>query len=210
MPAAKKVFFARIAGFLTLLITLNPALAAGKERVLHTFYNKPSANPSSNLVFDAKGNLYGSTGASGYQPCQCGTIFRLSPQPNGNWNYKVIYQFKGASDGGYPVGNLVFDNAGNLYGASDWGYGGVFRLTQQTDSSWTETTIHTFGEGLDGANPASGLMIDSAGNIYGTTRVGGEYGDGTVYELTPRRAVSGPRRWFIVFQEQTGRTRSLA
>lgn len=184
MVATKKSLF-RVAGFLVFLVAISPAFAAGKERMLHTFYDKPSANPGSNLVFDAKGNLYGSTVASGYQQCQCGTIFRLSPRPDGEWNYKVIYQFTGASDGGYPVGNLVFDTAGNLYGASEWGYGGVFKLTQRTDGSWTETTIHTFGEGFDGANPASGLILDRVGSIYGTTRVGGEYGDGTVYELTP-------------------------
>ncbi len=184
MLATRKSLFVRVAGFLVVMIAISAAFAAEKERVLHTFYDKPSANPSSNLIFDAEGNLYGSTGASGYQPCQCGTIFRLIPQRSGNWKYQVIYQFTGQEDGGYPLGNLVFDTAGNLYGAMGYGYGGVFRLMPQSDGSWNESTIYSFKGAPDSSTPYAGLTIDRSGNLYGTTRVGGVNGLGDVYKLT--------------------------
>jgi uncharacterized repeat protein (TIGR03803 family) len=80
---------------------------------------------------------------------------------------------------------LVFDNAGNLYGASSYGNGNVFKLMQQADGSWTESTVYTFNGSPDGARPDAGLIIDSMGNLYGTTAIGGAYGAGAVYELTP-------------------------
>jgi len=169
---------------LSLLLVSN-AVGVGQKKVLHVFNDTPAANPASNLVFDAQGNLYGSTNRSGRRACKCGTIFRLSPQAGGGWQYQVLYQFKGDGDGGYPVGNLVFDNAGNLYGASYYGNGNVFRLIQQADGSWTEAAVYTFTGIPDGARPVAGLTIDSAGNLYGTTGAGGAYGEGTVYKLTP-------------------------
>jgi uncharacterized repeat protein (TIGR03803 family) len=88
---------------------------------------------------------------------------------------------------GGTVGNLVFDNAGSLYGASSYGNGNIFRLTQQADGSWTETAVYTFTGAPDGSGPDAGLTIDSMGNLYGTTHIGGVYGEGTVYELTPTK-----------------------
>lgn len=167
------------------LFVVSNAVGAGHKKVLHTFLDKPAANPVSNLIFDGHGNLYGSTISSGFQVCKCGTVFRLSPETDGGWDYQVLYQFTGTGDGGYPVGNLVFDNAGRLYGASSYGNGNVFRMTQQADGSWTETTVYTFTGGSDGSRPEAGLIIDSAGNLYGTTLGGGNYGEGTVYEVTP-------------------------
>jgi len=171
--------------FILSLLLVSNAVGAGHKKVLHVFLDKPAANPASNLIFDAQGNLYGSTVSSGQQACMCGTVFRLSPQAEGRWDYEVLYKFKGTGDGGYPVGNLVFDKAGNLYGASSYGNGNVFRLTQQADGSWTETAVYTFTGLPDGSRPDAGLIIDSMGNLYGTTGIGGEYGEGTVYELTP-------------------------
>jgi uncharacterized repeat protein (TIGR03803 family) len=162
------------------------ALGAGHKKVLHVFYNNPASNPASNLIFDAQGNLYGSTVHSGHQACMCGTVFRLSPQAGGGWEYQVLYQFKGNGDGGYPAGNLVFDDAGSLYGASDYGSGSIFRLTQHIDGSWTETIVYAFAGAPDGSTPTGGLIIDSVGNFYGTTGIGGKYGEGTVYELSPQ------------------------
>jgi uncharacterized repeat protein (TIGR03803 family) len=129
---------ARVGSFATLILvlaTVVPVFAGHKEKVLHTFYDKPAANPESNLIFDAHGNLYGSTANSGSQACKCGTIFRLSPEAGGKWNYRVLYEFEGKDDGGYPVGSLAFDDADNLYGVSAFGYGSIFRLTQQSDGS---------------------------------------------------------------------------
>jgi uncharacterized repeat protein (TIGR03803 family) len=167
------------------LLLVGDAVGAVHKKVLHFFLDEPAANPTSNLVFDAQGNLYGSTFSSGHQACKCGTVFRLSPQTGGGWGYQVLYQFKGNGDGGNPIGNLVFDNAGSLYGASRYGNGNVFRLTQQTNGLWTETAVYTFTGTPDGSGPDAGLTIDSMGNLYGTTHIGGVYGNGTVYEMTP-------------------------
>ena len=128
--------FVLVAATFVLCVAPEFALATDGEKILHTFYDEPAANPSSNLILDAKGNLYGSTGSSGLEACKCGTVFRLSPQAGGGWSYKVLYQFQGKEDGGYPTGRLVFDKAGKLYGAMAWGNGGVFQLTPQPDGSW--------------------------------------------------------------------------
>jgi uncharacterized repeat protein (TIGR03803 family) len=161
------------------------ALATDGEKILHTFYDEPAANPRSNLISDAEGNLYGSTVSSGLEACKCGTVFRLSPQAGGGWSYKVLYQFQGEEDGGYPTGKLVFDKTGKLYGAMAWGDGGVFQLTQQPDGSWAEIAIYAFTGAPDGSNPYSGLTIDNSGNLYGTTQSGGANGIGCVYMVSP-------------------------
>ena len=111
---------------------------------------------------------------------------------------EVLYSFKGGDDGKYPTyPGLVFDKAGNLYGMTfdggKYGLGTVFELKPNKDGSWTETVIHTFAGNLDGADPFSGLVIDSAGNLYGTTYFGGGLGScsdggcGTVFRLSPGR-----------------------
>jgi uncharacterized repeat protein (TIGR03803 family) len=161
------------------------ALATKGKKILHTFYDEPSANPGSNLIWDAVGNLYGSASSSGHEACKCGTVFRLSPQAGGGWSYKVLYQFQGKEDGGYPTGRLVFDKAGKLYGAMAWGNGGIFQLTQQPDGSWAETAIYMFTGAPDGSRPYSGLTIDNSGNLYGTTQSGGANGIGCVYMVSP-------------------------
>jgi uncharacterized repeat protein (TIGR03803 family) len=72
------------------LLLVSNAVGAGHKKVLHVFYNNPASNPASNLIFDAQGNLYGSTVSSGHQACMCGTVFRLSPQAGGAWAYRVL------------------------------------------------------------------------------------------------------------------------
>jgi uncharacterized repeat protein (TIGR03803 family) len=110
----------------------------------------------------------------------------------------VLYSFAGgASDGMLPVGGLVADASGNLYGTTGagGGYGNcspfgetcgvVFELAPGGNNSWTETVLYTFTGGQDGGEPLAGLTIDSKGNLYGTTAVGGEHGLGTVFEVSP-------------------------
>lgn len=177
--------FVLFAATFVLCVAPELALATDGEKILHTFYDEPAANPSSNLIFDAKGNLYGSTGSSGLEACKCGTVFRLSPQVGGGWSYEVLYQFRGVEDGGYPTGKLVFDKTGKLYGAMAWGNGGVFQLTQQPDGSWAEIAIYAFTGAPDGSTPYSGLTIDNSGNLYGTTQSGGANGIGCVYMVSP-------------------------
>jgi len=173
----------RAALSILLYVVLAPHASAVVEQTLHTF-DASAANPTTNLVFDAQGNLYGATGNGGNQTCNfgCGVVFRLSARSG----YKVIYQFTGGADGGYPEGSLVFDAAGDLYGVTAWGYGTIFKLSPQPDGTWTQTTIHAFSGVPDGSTPYSGLTMDAAGNLYGTTRVGGASGVGCVYQLTPQ------------------------
>jgi len=105
---------------------------------------------------------------------------------------KVLYGFSNGADGGLPAGNLIFDKAGNLYGVTIEGgangLGTVFKLTS-ANGIWTETVLHSFGGGSDGASPKGTLIFDQAGNLYGTTYSGGSNGCiegcGTVFELTP-------------------------
>ena len=168
------------------------------ERIIYTFGQLPDGeNPQGNLVFDSIGNLYGTTvwGGSGIN-CECGTVFELSPAKGGAWTENILYSFMGAGDGGNPLGGVIMDNAGNLYGTtSDFadpscslgmfgGCGTVFQLTRSSERVWTEKTLHRFNNN-DGANPSSGLIFDAAGNLYGTTQYGGYNGNGVVFELTP-------------------------
>jgi uncharacterized repeat protein (TIGR03803 family) len=146
------------------------------------------AVPDGPLVFDQSGNLFGTTSegaAFGW-----GSVFELSRQPDGRWVETVLYNFRGEGDGAYPEGNLILDNAGNLYGTTYYGgycdedncNGTVFELSPSTNG-WIEAVLYSFTDGADGANPGAGLIFDSEGNLYGTT-VGFNNG-GSVFELSP-------------------------
>jgi len=103
--------------------------------------------------------------------------------------YETLYKFTGGADGNHPWAALIFDTAGNLYGTTysggDYGAGTAFKLTPNGDGTWTETVLHSFGEGDDGASPAAPLVSDEDGNLYGTTNGGGNYGYGCVFEMKP-------------------------
>lgn len=138
----------------------------------------------SNLIFDAAGNLYGTTRSGG--AFGKGTVFELSPNTDGSWTEKVIYSFNDQGTG--PTAGLVADTAGNLYGEAyqggDGGAGVVFKLTPAKNGHWKYTPLRSF-HGPDGSGPSYGLVMDGAGNLYGTTWTGGTYGNGTVFEITP-------------------------
>lgn len=148
-------------------------------------------DPVLGLAFDAHGNLYGTTYQGG--ALNFGTVYELSPNPDGTWTENVIYPFQGGIDGQWPSGSVVVDSAGNIYGTTSAGgsgtnpYGTVFRLTPSVNGQWTKTILHNFS-GPDGAYPDAGLTMDSAGNVYGTTNEGGAYqfqNGGVVFEITP-------------------------
>lgn len=179
-----------------ILISAGSALAAGPtENVLYHFQGgSDGAEPYARLVFDAAGNLYGTTlfGGDGCK-YECGTVFQLTPNAGGGWKETVLHRFAGP-DGKYPQSTLVLDQLGNLYGTtSDGGrYGGgvVFELARRSNGTWKESILHHFGHGNDGANPSAGLIWDAAaGNLYGTTQGGGrtacQQGCGIVFKLTP-------------------------
>jgi uncharacterized repeat protein (TIGR03803 family) len=134
------------------------------------------------LVFDSKGNLYG-VGGTG--------VFALSPAAGGTWTYQSIYTPSGLTNPSGLNGGLIIDSAGNLYGTSSSGgaydsYGTVFELSPKSGGGWTETILHSFNDNdMDGWHPLAGLVLDSKGNLYGTTKNGGANALGTVYELTP-------------------------
>lgn len=184
-----------------LLLLISPiARAADTEKLLYQFRGgvNDGALPLASLVRDKAGNFYGTTMSGGIGPCVyngipgCGTVFQLSRSGN-SWKETVLHKFTRGSDGATPFGALVLDGAGNLYGTATAGgasgNGVVFQLSPTQGGAWIETEVHTFAGGTDGSFPASTLIFDKAGNLYGTTAFGGgstvceSNGCGTVYEL---------------------------
>ncbi len=164
------------------------------ETVLYAFTGQADGgSPSGDLVFDHSGNIYGTTRAGalgGQNGCLllfigCGTVYELTPA-QGSWNLTVLYAFNGTPDAGAPGDGVTFDAAGNLYGTAQTGgshnLGAVFKLTPN-GSGWSETIVHDFGAGHDGAIPEGGLAFDPAGNLYGVTASGGSSNHGTAFAL---------------------------
>jgi uncharacterized repeat protein (TIGR03803 family) len=160
---------------------------------LTTLYNFLGGNdgafPSSGLLFDGSGVLYGTTAGGGAG--HGGTAFRLSPS-DGNWTYDLIYSLSGNGHG--PQASLIMDATGNLYGTTSsegaYGRGNVFRLTPSS-GSWVYTSLHDFTGLSDGKDPRN-LVLDATGNLYGTTTYGGTvnadycpFGCGVVWEIAP-------------------------
>jgi uncharacterized repeat protein (TIGR03803 family) len=172
------------------------------ENVLYSFRDNGTdgTGPVGSLIFDATGNLYGVTASGGTEGK--GTVFMLTPNGDGSWKEDVLHSFNG-TDGSFPDSSLIFDGSGNLYsttvqgGASGAGCGGVgcgtvFQLTPGAGGKWTETVLHSFHDyDPKGSLPSAGLIFDPAGNIYGTTQLGGNstcnrgYGCGVVFKLAP-------------------------
>ncbi|MFZ0318377.1 MAG: choice-of-anchor tandem repeat GloVer-containing protein [Candidatus Sulfotelmatobacter sp.] len=159
------------------------------EKVIHTFDytdNYDGLYPDAGLVFDVAGNLYGTTVSGGYT--DGGTVFELLPQANGLWKKVQLRNFGSGKYAGLgPRAGVIFDASGNLYGTTVEGglyaEGTVFELTPAAGRNWTETILHDFGGGTDGAYLDGGLIFDPAGNLFGTTVVGGTFGEGTVFEV---------------------------
>jgi uncharacterized repeat protein (TIGR03803 family) len=156
------------------------------EAVLYRFAGgSDGAYPIGKLLFDQSGNIYGTT-FDYLQFGSLGTVFELMPS-GGGWTKSVLQRFDG-SNGQYPLAGMIFGQGGSLNGTTYYGgtdsNGAVYQLTP-AGSGWSESVLYSFQNGNDGANPAAGLIADSAGNLYGATTGGGSGGGGTVFELTP-------------------------
>jgi uncharacterized repeat protein (TIGR03803 family) len=149
-------------------------------------------HPEGGVIFDSAGNLYGTTYGSGPNDS---LVYELSPSADGSWKETLL-----SSSVINAVGNLVFDSAGNLYGAESemaagFCCGSIFEVTPTATLPWQTRSIYSFGGGLDGQAPSASVIMDSAGNLYGTTIVGGglndcsnglygQVGCGTVFKLS--------------------------
>lgn len=210
------------------------------ETILYVFKGSDygdGAIPEGGVIMDSAGNLYGVTGYGGTGSCVllgpdgCGTVYELSPptDPGDPWTETVLYSFEGGSDGYFATGSLVFDKAGNLYGATLFGggqgttcdilysanCGTIFELSapQTKSGQWTEKVLHSFAGGTDGALPNGSLILDSNDAIYGTTFYGGDVsgscyvglegiGCGTVFRLTPSKDGMWTETMIHVFQDK--------
>jgi uncharacterized repeat protein (TIGR03803 family) len=161
-----------------------------KEKVLHWFTGDVGVSPNAPLIFDAAGNLYGTTCDLPFTKSGPGVVFKLAPNTDGSWTESVLHTFD-TTDGACSAAGLIFDPAGNLYSTTLWGgaYGGgvVYQLTPNSDGTWTEKVLYSFTGGQDGSRPQPGVIRDSAGNLYGVTIFGGAYGWGTVFKLAPNQ-----------------------
>jgi uncharacterized repeat protein (TIGR03803 family) len=162
----------------------------GQESIVYSFAGPPDGgNPAGNLVRDSAGNIFGATVWGGVS--NSGTVFKV----DATGQESVLYSFQGGStDGANPEGGVIEDSAGNLYGTTagggsflgcaNYGCGIVFKL----DTSGKQTMLYSFtgdtqNGAIDGANPWSTLLRDAAGNLYGTTTLGGTSGFGTIFKL---------------------------
>jgi uncharacterized repeat protein (TIGR03803 family) len=153
---------------------------SGNQTVLHTFTGgTDGAHPVAALIQDAMGNFYGTTKTGGSS--NLGIVFKLDPMGNET----VLHTFTGGSDGANPYSTLVRDSIGDLYGTTFFGgnaeQGTIFKI----DPAGNETILHSFTggtSGIDGGNPAAGLVRDSEGDFYGTTKFGGLRA-GTVFKM---------------------------
>jgi hypothetical protein len=205
--------------FMVMLALVASASADWKEKVLYSFQNGTTDGqlPVGGVVFDKAGNLYGATayGLGDCAPEGCGSVFQLTPpaKKGDPWTETVLHLFLGGSgDGAEPIGGLVIDGSGNLYGATweggtgncDLGCGVVYEMKppQTKGGDWTETVLYSFQGNNDGEAPNDDLMLDSDGNLYGATQYGGGYGScydqgfnffycGTIFKLSPPKSEGG-------------------
>jgi uncharacterized repeat protein (TIGR03803 family) len=174
--------------------------AFASEKILYAFAGGTGGgNPTTGLVSDTAGNLYGMTSVGGNveSVCSlgCGVIFKLTPTNSGPWRETVLYSFTGGADGWSPAG-LAIDAAGNLYGVNQlggkptvgtkicmtFGCGTLFRLSHNINGGWTFHLLHAFTGESDGINPGS-VTLDASGNVFVTAFPGVQTSSGTIFEM---------------------------
>jgi uncharacterized repeat protein (TIGR03803 family) len=206
------VLYGATYSFPSTAFSLTPPAAPGDawtQSVLYVFGGGPGGTndgylPMGGVVAGIGGVLYGTTlngggGTKCGQALGCGTVFSLTPPatPTGAWDEAVLYGFSGGSDGALPTSGVVIGGGGVLYGATANGgasnAGTVFSLTPPASAggAWTESVLHSFAGGADGASP-QGRVLVGPGGLYGTTYSGGTSGCGTVFQLKPSAVPGGP------------------
>jgi len=196
-----------------------------KETILHNFQgDQDGCIPSTTPLLDKSGNLYGATllggridvcPSVGSTPAGCGVVFKLTPAQDGSWSKSTLVSFKNKQEGGYPAGDLSFDNSGNLWGTTEQGgvatvcggffgnglgCGVVFILAPAKNGQWSERVIYKFSPGpTDGAIPQGGVAIDPTGNVFVTSSQGGAHAVGGVVELTPKARGGFSERLIVSF-----------
>jgi uncharacterized repeat protein (TIGR03803 family) len=181
--------------------------ATGHETVLYSFCSlnncADGSGPSAGVILDSAGNLYGTTQFGGDLSCPsivigCGVVYKVDPAGHET----VLYTFTGGADGGNPYSGVILDSAGNLYGTTQFGgnppclgngFGRGCGVVYKVDATGHEAVLYAFTGQSDGRQPLAGVILDSAGNLYGTTLLGGDlscnapppYGCGVVYKVDP-------------------------
>lgn len=188
---------------------LSPPKKRGSTWTFTTLYSfagsADGSQPATPLTVDAAGDLYGTTQSGGSGNCGCGTVFQLSPQPDGTWTETTLYNFPGPN--GYSAGSLsgvTLDTIGALYGTTfidspASNAGTVFQLKKDKKGRWHHRLLYAFDKsGVNGFWPTGNVVFDKSGVLYGATRgdalencVGASCG--TVYQLTPTK--KGP--WIL-------------
>jgi uncharacterized repeat protein (TIGR03803 family) len=203
MRSVKAIFYQNMLTAALVTISACAAHAKSSEKILLAFKGSNGAQPQGALVSDTAGNLYGTTTIGGKS--NDGTVFELIPPAAGKkaWKQKVLVSFNG-TNGNLPAAGLILDKAGNIYGTTLEGGasndGTVFKLTKPAAGKavWTESVLVSF-DGANGQNSQSGLVLDSAGNLYGTTNFGGANSDGTVFEASPPASGNGAWTETVLF-----------
>jgi hypothetical protein len=183
-------FYGTIAGSVgncSAIYQLSPTSGGGwKQTIIYTFQNctKTGQYPLGKLLIDNEGNLYGAEYT--WLDDGSGLVYELNKQSDGTWKYVVLHNFP-PTEGG-PVGDLTFDSAGNIYGATNFDStafdGEIFELIAQPHGGWVESILYTFNYNNPPAGPVAGVTIDSQGNLYGPAFYGLNGGFGAIYELS--------------------------
>ncbi len=196
-----------------------------REKVLYSFQGEADGgNPYADLTLNASGDLFGTAAGGGdLQECTtdfgggCGVVFELTRVGGGAWTESALYAFTNGTDGAYPSAGVIFDKAGNLYGTTE-GFskgGSVFELSPNSNGTWNETTLASFQNVTYGFSPSGSLLLDGAGNLYGTTRSGSGpaanlaslrtalphagWDWGTIFELSPGQGGTWTTDWLYSF-----------
>jgi uncharacterized repeat protein (TIGR03803 family) len=198
-------FFFSLFTVAAIVMTFATGVRAQTETILHSFTGGSDGGfPVGSLVFDSKGNLYGAAQTGGENGT--GAIFELTSNTGGTWTETVIYAFNYVGDGGIvPVAGLVSDKQGNLYGQAEGGTAGaglIFELSPGSNGIWTENVLYNFAGGVDGTfGYLTTMVLDGSGNLYGTTEGGGTYGFGTVFTLVRGTGGSWSKKTLYSFSQ---------